>query len=216
MATRAAASRHVRASISRLMSSGDSSSAAAASPSSVAKRSLKITAVNRVSFNWGNRRSSTIAALPSVTRTNARRTISRTATTNKPPKTVANIHPRTVGGGSKNQSAAKVSQKAVPSHATPAAKPSNQIYRRRRRRSWSSSDFTAGANVGRSSWGNLVMDNLSASTPVSFYASFSNRRSSHSKHNRPHRANIIHRSQFSSCWGFGAMGRITVVVRSFS
>ena len=142
--------------------------------------------------------------------------------------------PRTPTGGSKNQSTASVTQNATPSQATAAASPSSQTYWRMRRRSSPSTASTAGASVGRSfefSGHRIRQLSCRRSTPspshrlnglgdwlslLPFYASFTSRRISHSKHSRPHRAIIIQRSQVSSHWGFGAAVRITVVVRSFS
>ena len=83
---------------------------------------------------------------------------------------------------------------------------------------------TAGASVGRLS--GFTVDMNSSYSAVSrsrkrspltfytcpFYASFNSRRISHSKQSRLHNAIIIQRSQSSSCWGSGAIGRMTVVV----
>ena len=139
----------------------------------------------------------------------------------RPPRASAT---RTTADGSKNQSTASVAQNATPSHATAAAQPSSQTYWRMRRRSAPSTVSTAGASVGRSSSSYVDMDRIdscvlrSASGPsiTPFYANFTSRRISHSKHSRPHNAIIIQRSQVSSHWGFGATGRMTVLVRSFN
>ena len=145
------ASRHVQASMSW-------SHASCSRP-----RGARTTAVSRQSPSCGNRRSRSIAMLLSLKRTNARRPIQRTKTTVRPIAAAATTAPRTPLGGSKSQSAARLTQNAAPSQATAAANPSIQTYWRMRRRSPSRAARIAGANRS-SSW--AVRGSIAA-TPVS-------------------------------------------------
>ena len=184
--------------------------------------------------------------LPSVNGTNARRTMSFTTIASKTAPTASSMRTRMGTGGSKNQSTASEAQKAKPSHAAPLAMPSVQTYCRMRRRKASSNAWMEGAtgNVFRRSRMDMELfldvcisrfqappgthvrafhEVRGANLPavpeyeiLIFYANFTNRRISHSKHNRPHSAIIIHWSHCSSDFGSGASGWMTVVVRSFS